>query len=130
MSRHQSFLLKIKITILSLPLFSSLSLWPVKRACAPCSEVRERERDKQIKREREQEREKGEKRVACTRISLSLSISLTGDTGNIPWVTAHLHSKRSSFSQSVNMRDYYINYGISPKTTSCFYHHPYDYFQQ
>jgi hypothetical protein len=63
--RHPSFLLKIKITILSLSLPLSyslspsfllfLSLWRVKRVCAPCSPVRERERD----REREREMSRG-----------------------------------------------------------------------
>jgi hypothetical protein len=70
----------------------------------------ERERE----RERESEKE-GESRVVWTRISLFLSIyysllslSLTGDS-----TPARPHSKRSSFSQSVSMRDYYINCYIS-----------------
>ncbi len=40
----------------------------------------------------------------CDSLSLSLSLSLFLSH------KAHLHSKRSSVSQSVSMRDYYINY--------------------
>ncbi len=112
MPRHLSFLLKIKIKILSLP--PPFSLWPLKRVYIPCSPVRERERDREkkggerekeagVERERGRGREKeaGGERVACSRISLSLSLFLSLSLSLSDWcLLARTLSVPHSVSQS------------------------------